>query len=131
MRGEDQRCKEDDHELLRNTPTCVGKTANKDRFVEGRQKHPHVRGDDECVMSTYREESETPPRAWGRHPKGFGIALFCGNTPTCVGKTRTYGTAKGYGETPPRAWGRLKRAAEGRRLMRNTPTCVGKTFTIA
>ena len=87
MRGEDQRCKEDDHELLRNTPTCVGKTANKDRFVEGRQKHPHVRGEDECVMSTYREESETPPRAWGRHPKGFGIALFCGNTPTCVGKT--------------------------------------------
>ena len=71
----------------RNTPTCVGKTPLGWHQQPQSRKHPHVRGEDEKKVSEKLRYLETPPRAWGRHPKGFGIALFCGNTPTCVGKT--------------------------------------------
>ena len=33
---------------------------------------------------------ETPPRAWGRHSRGFDDARLEGNTPTGVGKTDEY-----------------------------------------
>ena len=34
------------HTLLRNTPTCVGKTDSARAAMEMREKHPHVRGED-------------------------------------------------------------------------------------
>ena len=32
------------------------------------------------------ERAETPPHLWGIYFVYWVIALFCGNTPTCVGK---------------------------------------------
>ncbi len=95
---------------------------------------------------------ETPPRAWGRPSVDSSDQTHAGNTPTCVGKTRSDTPAscarrkhphvRGEDcppaalvrrdlETPPRAWGRrqLLRGVVGQGG--NTPTCVGKTFAPA
>ncbi len=53
--------------ILRNTPTCVGKTI---AWIEGDptvEKHPHVRGEDLSLQLHTLHHQETPPRAWGRH----------------------------------------------------------------
>ena len=50
-----------------NTPTCVGKTQQKDAEDVIVEKHPHVRGEDSSVSDDELAELETPPRAWGRH----------------------------------------------------------------
>ena len=71
----------------RNTPTCVGKTPSVSRPISFMEKHPHVRGEDAKTDLKRSRRSETPPRAWGRHPL-YGMAMFRDrNTPTCVGKT--------------------------------------------
>ncbi len=49
-----------------NTPTCVGKTLKQLAFKGGRQKHPHVRGEDPRHGPSKPAQRETPPRAWGR-----------------------------------------------------------------
>ena len=51
----------------RNTPTCVGKTAEHNINIDLEQKHPHVRGEDAMTKLNARQKRE--------------------NTPTCVGKT--------------------------------------------
>ena len=95
-------------------------------------------------------EVETPPRAWGRHPRVLKLESHYRNTPTSVGKTlpqydrsrpfrkhphergednfRHRQTSTGR-ETPPRAWGRLRSLQNSSRRWRNTPTSVGKTHT--
>ena len=73
--------------FLGNTPTCVGKTSLLSSKMEIRQKHPHVRGEDDTVNKVLQQPIETPPRAWGRHAKEDIEKLEDRNTPTCVGKT--------------------------------------------
>ena len=132
-----------------NTPTCVGKTRRMDDLHPGKQKHPHVRGEDSSKTMRTRLPLETPPRAWGRRLSCTSAFIFPRNTPTCVGKTRfptsTWlnlwkhphvrgedGNAQCVGvnmkETPPRAWGRPVTSFILITSFGNTPTCVGKTL---
>ncbi len=113
--------------LLRNTPTCVGKTGISQGNFTCFKKHPHVRGEDPAKAGLRRVCVETPPRAWGRQGRDFYAWRYDRNTPTCVGKTRWgsvanavvwkhphvrgedqdwFAQASPVGETPPRAWGR-------------------------
>ena len=142
VRGENILC-------LRNTPTCVGKTAEQGHLRRRKAKHPHVRGED--VKDGFKTSltPETPPRAWGRHCAIMGIHSVARNTPTCVGKTppraswthnmqkhphvRGEDSAKASAltariETPPRAWGRHALEEAVFAALGNTPTCVGKTI---
>ena len=133
----------------RNTPTCVGKTAEEWEEECLQRKHPHVRGEDRTSNSCTEKHMETPPRAWGRHMDGDASLDDWRNTPTCVGKTFyqsqelffnkkhphvrgedtfTSITLQVLSETPPRAWGRLCVSREREHGNRNTPTCVGKTY---
>ena len=91
----------------RNTPTCVGKTYEREGLV--------------------LPFKETPPRAWGRQSLDKDLCSMLRNTPTCVGKTsipleksamkKKHPHVRGedktqnllrlfFLETPPRAWGR-------------------------
>ena len=111
-------------------------------------KHPHVRGEDKTKDKTEAMARETPPRAWGRLCAFQSRTRRAGNTPTCVGKTRSRRLHAGQAqkhphvrgedalpnvnmvesvETPPRAWGRLSCLVSMKLWRRNTPTCVGKT----
>ena len=115
--------------LTGNTPTCVGKTFIGQRLDERKQKHPHVRGEDNSAPPFKLFDTETPPRAWGRLEDGLEAIQKIGNTPTCVGKTQIGGGGQFFFgkhphvrgedwnlsnrwenriETPPRAWGRLE-----------------------
>ena len=141
-------CTEGQYCDIGNTPTCVGKTPPLDEPEREHQKHPHVRGEDEHMLTSSDSVMETPPRAWGRHHEKTPDRKNYRNTPTCVGKTEyeypwlpqlwkhphvrgedptnLYGT-KIIVETPPRAWGRRNSALRQVQGGRNTPTCVGKT----
>ena len=113
--------------IVRNTPTCVGKTARKELHRSPREKHPHMRGEDKLPTNKKRSFMETPPHAWGRRGGDKSPRIIVGNTPTCVGKTLTprhrvcvpqkhphmrgEDSIKQFGEprkleTPPHAWGR-------------------------
>ena len=134
--------------MVGNTPTCVGKTSCALPFSGRAWKHPHVRGEDVLASTLNRAIPETPPRAWGRPFVAHAIPTKDGNTPTCVGKTLTYGSMEHLQqkhphvrgednqpsyfvrqpkETPPRAWGRLGGWTMHVARIGNTPTCVGKT----
>ncbi len=112
---------------LRNTPTCVGKTAQSLQSFAQPRKHPHLRGEDSPPSDACLLPDETPPPAWGRPPRNEQLPLLSGNTPTCVGKTslalnlpllcRKHPHLRGEDvvflrptesavETPPPAWGR-------------------------
>ena len=83
-------------QVLRNIPTCVGKTIDLDAFNEDSRKHPHLRGENSAHMDFRSSERETSPPAWGKpHPLG-GREARGGNIPTCVGKTGVSRTS-----TPP------------------------------
>ncbi len=71
----------------RNTPTCVGKTTHSWNRHNNKRKHPHVRGEDIVAPIVFKNQLETPPRAWGRRPEQSRLLASGGNTPTCVGKT--------------------------------------------
>ena len=136
-------------ELLRNTPTCVGKTSTAYNGKGQTWKHPHVRGEDRSLSTLSTFSRETPPRAWGRLHTGLFHVGKHGNTPTCVGKTswrhppaEIWGKhphvrgedpsivlpSVGFTETPPRAWGRHRLVVVQHGADGNTPTCVGKTL---
>ena len=51
---------------VRNTPTCVGKTAARAVVNRAVRKHPHMRGEDFRVFGNEEIVRETPPHAWGR-----------------------------------------------------------------
>ena len=135
---------------IRNTPTGVGKTQKEKGVEQNREKHPHGRGEDTCLIGWRQGTRETPPRAWGRRRLGFPSSLCLGNTPTGVGKTSDidgnlldyWKHPHGRGEdvcapaltrkrleTPPRAWGRLSRSSGSSSALGNTPTGVGKTVS--
>ena len=118
--------------MLRNTPTCVGKTSFFSHRMRTHWKHPHVRGEDAFFLMPRIEKIETPPRAWGRQTITYYVSCSDRNTPTCVGKTiQGLGVFIGDPETPPRAWGRPRKSEKISFVDRNTPTCVGKTSTIS
>ena len=71
----------------RNTPTCVGKTPRKIQSLDGRRKHPHMRGEDAITSAHVPVWEETPPHAWGRLRLKCPDLASIRNTPTCVGKT--------------------------------------------
>ena len=71
----------------RNTPTGVGKTPKIRPHCPMPQKHPHGRGEDAPLFSKILRDSETPPRAWGRHFPAVLVQPVRRNTPTGVGKT--------------------------------------------
>ena len=137
--------------VLRNTPTCVGKTRSKpvERFfgtetpprawgrlnlsMGSRQprlrKHPHVRGEDGVVKYRTGAQVETPPRAWGRPYLKSMLGSGDRNTPTCVGKTHRPTSVLTLSKKHPHVRGEdlpddIALAIQGR----NTPTCVGKTL---
>ena len=139
------------YELIRNTPTGVGKTACYSAPRRPCGKHPHGRGEDCAVSQKWREGGETPPRAWGRHQSFSAKDTDPGNTPTGVGKTfslkkrNLIGQKHPHGrgedtcaacsldcspETPPRAWGRPCAQSPLHDAGGNTPTGVGKTYHI-
>ena len=62
------------YSLIRNTPTGVGKTPDKEQPSFGGEKHPHGRGEDLTKTPPWKTWKETPPRAWGRQREI--IALF-------------------------------------------------------
>ena len=73
--------------------------------MEIRQKHPHVRGEDDTVNKVLQQPIETPPRAWGRHAKEDIEKLEDRNTPTCVGKTYAGGPVQFDREKHPHVRG--------------------------
>ena len=73
--------------LLRNTPTCVGKTLAYKCRALGYEKHPHMRGEDFSGCYALVPTMETPPHAWGRLRLERSFYSRWRNTPTCVGKT--------------------------------------------
>ena len=116
--------------IIRNTPTCVGKTVASLICWSAIQKHPHVRGEDFRCWPALGKSLETPPRAWGRPTRLAKKQALVRNTPTCVGKTTDRrGWSRQPSETPPRAWGRQSHHQHPQQTRRNTPTCVGKTFS--
>ncbi len=139
-------------DLLRNTPTHVGKTALRRERMKERWKHPHACGEDKPSNHCVTGKRETPPRMWGRLAPKKAFAQTRGNTPTHVGKTTLlrhisrevrkhphacgedinfcFGQRAGE-ETPPRMWGRLPQGRHCAPEVRNTPTHVGKTWLSA
>ena len=132
---------------LGNTPTCVGKTEFGDSCVLSVEKHPHVRGEDGLRVAIEAEETETPPRAWGRQSTPRLRQNGRRNTPTCVGKTSAHGFRLSLeekhphvrgednarqsagvhpAETPPRAWGRPRQVVH--RSFQNTTRSVLARF---
>ena len=88
--------------------------------------HPHVRGDNEKMISPGSYQSGSPPRAWGQWVPSSPIFDPTRFTPTCVGtmvcksEIRSHTTVHphvrgdnrgdmiAYGQvpgSPPRAWG--------------------------
>ncbi len=112
-----------------NTPTGVGKTQPVVEHVYMQQKHPHGRGEDDILDSNGLDDTETPPRAWGRLAANTITGAKIGNTPTGVGKTALVeDIAYLLWETPPRAWGRRYQPTAKKFDVGNTPTGVGKTL---
>ena len=74
-------------DVVRNTPTGVGKTSNHQIKPIINEKHPHGRGEDPVHHHQTVDRSETPPRAWGRPKSKKDEDMLVGNTPTGVGKT--------------------------------------------
>ena len=75
----------------RNTPTCVGKTKYEFLWLPEQRKHPHMRGEDLSYQAHTIVSLETPPHAWGRLTLHVLNVSHRRNTPTCVGKTISYG----------------------------------------
>jgi len=135
----------------RFTPTGVGTTGKQAAPAAVMAVHPHGRGDDTEQASSWRGESGSPPRAWGRRPGQRASGRRCRFTPTGVGTTsrwswRTSGRPvhpHGRGDdavmfscmrfisgSPPRAWGRLPFRVPPLEETRFTPTGVGTTQRI-
>ncbi len=137
-------------QVIRYTPTCVGKTYSSIVFVCYTKVHPHVCGENVLVQRRYQLRQGTPPRVWGKRLVWLYVTDACRYTPTCVGKTNHTLTrilviavhphvcgengARGrmlltVPGTPPRVWGKLSCRRSTAMFVRYTPTCVGKTVS--
>jgi len=106
----------------------VGKT--KRSYPAGRvvAVHPHVRGENETVVSCWQGRCGSPPRAWGKRVDNDNPRNIVRFTPTCVGKTKVSTVAEVIQlGSPPRAWGKRSQTWSELYDRRLTPTCVGKT----
>ena len=115
----------------RFTPTCVGKASGPPRSRTTATVHPHVCGEGVSASGTQPSSPGSPPRVWGRRPRGRPRRStasvhphVCGEgarrplprgrrhrfTPTCVGQAGGWFRAplpeRG---SPPRVWGRRGR----------------------
>ena len=70
---------------VRFTPTCVGTAIWGARAHRWTPVHPHVRGDGGIRSGHAKEVTGSPPRAWGRRPRGGVLERAVRFTPTCVG----------------------------------------------
>ena len=97
-------------QILRFTPTCVGKTSRGGNGKVIHEVHPHVCGENNTRAGAIQYKGGSPPRVWGKREYA---------RPSMV----TQGS-------PPRVWG--KRAWPGLDFVsrRFTPTCVGKTQAV-
>ena len=87
-----------------------------------------MRGEDTSTSSTAIASPETPPRAWGRPVPSSAASSRGGNTPTCVGKTRSRSELTRLGRKHPHVRGEDYVPRRFHTLLPgNTPTCVGKT----
>ena len=132
----------------RFTPTCVGKTSDRDRSGRPGAVHPHMCGEDGVTASIEFQSVGSPPHVWGRLWYANAPGPPGRFTPTCVGKTSWSLIASACssvhphmcGEdvrpnlffrersgSPPHVWGRRRRYATQTIRLRFTPTCVGKT----
>ena len=136
-------------DLLRLTPTCVGRTAARTTTASSTTAHPHVRGEDSRCRIGMGRLGGSPPRAWGGRAAAAQQKADRRHTPTCVGRTKTpksstcpssahphvrgedsaqIAVGKHASGSPPRAWGGRAKQAEGDLGPRLTPTCVGRTM---
>ena len=69
------------------TPTCVGKTGERNRRGSAGEVHPHVCGEDSYFFRNHFIWKGSPPRVWGRQKQYNEIREIGRFTPTCVGKT--------------------------------------------
>ncbi len=136
-------------DLIRRTPTGVGRTPAHTPHRTPPAAHPHGRGEDTVTRRSSTSNGGAPPRAWGGlhldperpHPGR--------RTPTGVGRTawptatRSSDAAHPHGRgedsphartsacacgAPPRAWGGRPNATMLLALLRRTPTGVGRTM---
>ena len=128
----------------------MGKTFRRRQANAGREKHPHMHGEDNLQQLPFSFGRETPPHAWGRLDRPQTLQGFFRNTPTCMGKTalrcvrgstrwkhpHMHGEDSDFNEseiswmeTPPHAWGRRCTVISICNRHGNTPTCMGKTYS--
>ena len=134
--------------LVRNIPTCVGKTPRRSYRRSSRTEHPHVCGENSVRHSFSSSPFGTSPRVWGKPPVALALGRRSRNIPTCVGKTLKSRSVLMLmlehphvcGEncivlsliiekvgTSPRVWGKQLSLILPMSPRRNIPTCVGKT----
>ncbi len=77
--------------FLRYTPTCVGKTLEDGTELILDTVHPHVCGENEVKVYRKDVKEGTPPRVWGKRIYVQAPSSSFRYTPTCVGKTISYG----------------------------------------
>ncbi len=114
-------------DLIRFTPTCVGKTWRSGRLRGRLAVHPHVCGEDFEVQEHMPFRHGSPPRVWGRLPRDDAEPAAQRFTPTCVEDAVVCAFRGVIGGSPPRVWGRLGGGRLHGAGLRFTPTCVGKT----
>ena len=87
MRGENVRAGLRDGGVVRNIPTCVGKTKSTLTLRTANTEHPHVRGENAARKGGRKIQIGTSPRAWGKQRESRSLSQRKRNIPTCVGKT--------------------------------------------
>ena len=94
-------------EVVRNTPTHVGKTEWFGLAATSEKKHPHARGEDTEEGDEDASQEETPPRTWGRRNGGSAHRAYIKKHPHARGEDVIDVYVSDFGsETPPRTWGR-------------------------
>ena len=89
MRGEDFSGGLQWRRAAETPPHAWGRRTRRLTDPGAMKKHPHMRGEDRGFPRGRAVVLETPPHAWGRRTVPNITVLKHGNTPTCVGKTRT------------------------------------------
>ena len=115
--------------VLRNIPTCVGKTSRRTFSLTVLPEHPHVCGENQRQSSRCLPFPGTSPRVWGKHIILTFLCVFVRNIPTCVGKTSCRWTSQKQDSEHPHVCGENSgwRWSAGLQTW-NIPTCVGKTI---
>ena len=73
-------------DMVRFTPTCVGKILLKMKCSRHWTVHPHMRGENNSVEEPASIFAGSPPHAWGKLIALNALGAPLRFTPTCVGK---------------------------------------------